>query len=261
MYRLVIVLLMLSSGAWASSQTKSVLFDWPVVHGEVLTKAMRMVEASQLETTINQFVNRSLKLNASIVVRFYEGDEQFFDARENQIYIPASLLSQLYNRVIQRYEGEFVQQSIFTASLEQLLWYELGRALVFQYALPITGNEAYALDAFASVMMLNLRDNPFILDAAEEFLLVERSNQWTQDGAQQSEAEFDRARYQLIVCMTLGKDRRNYERYLEALSWTPEHLQQCEQRYRDQVKAWYGALTPHLHVDNPMRFWLPAGSE
>ena len=86
--------------------------------------------------------------------------------------------------------------------------------------------------------------------------MVDDASHLVQEGRFQTEIEFDRSRYQLILCMVLGKDYVPYSDTLKSLAWEQERLQQCEGRYRAQVDSWYQALVAHLQPTSRIRRWL-----
>lgn len=216
-----------------------------------------ILESSGVPDRIESFVTQSIQLSVPVEIVIYSGNVRYFDSRQNASFIPVTTLRQILSSVKSRYARERVQKKIYSAAVEQMFWFELGRILVSQFALPIRGEEAYALDSFATLMLLNLYDNQYLLDAAEEYLVVDDASHSLQEGSSQSEMEFDRSRYQLILCTVLGKDYVPYEETLEALAWEEARLQQCEARYRAQIYSWYEALEPYLKPDSSIKRWLP----
>lgn len=230
---------------------------WELGQETAPTEIKGMLENAGASERLSSFVKRSIELKSPVSIVIYRGAERYFDRRRNESYIPLTSLRQILSSVKSRYARERVQEKIFVSAVEQMLWFELGRILVSQFALPIQGEEAYALDSFATLMLLNLYENQYLLDAAEEYLLVDDVSQLMPEKNGQSEMEFDRSRYQLILCTVLGKDYLPYEQTLAALAWEEERLLQCQTRYREQMQSWHEALAPYLKPDSNLHRWLP----
>ena len=216
-----------------------------------------VLSAHQVEIRLQTFVKVNLQLKADTEFVIHQGGEPFFDARENRVYLPYSLFLELHERLVERYpEQLLVRENIFSAAVEQLIWFQFARVLVSQYALPVSGLEAYALDDFVVLMLLNLSDTPYLLDAAEEYLLVDHSSSLLQSDRFQNEIEFDKARYHMMVCTTVGKDYLHSEEILKDLAWEPERHERCQTLYWQKLKQWYASLAPYLKEDNQLLLWL-----
>lgn len=209
------------------------------------------------------FASDNLNLKTDITFVLYDGDGAFFDSSQNKVWVPYHFLRELYDGIAAKYPQQSeVTQKIFSAAVEQMLWFEFGRVLVSQYTLPIRGLEEYTLDNFSTLMLLNLSDleSEFILDAAEQYLVVDDAKSLLQDASFQNENEFDQHRYRRIICIVIGQDNENDVELLAELAWDRERLAQCRKQYSSSLNDWYEALFPYLKPENKMQRWIRAQS-
>ena len=208
---------------------------------------------------ITGFSVQNLELKSDVFYSFHQGNEPFFGASQNQIFIPYTFLYQVYDDVRVKYPQQAeLSDMLFAYTIEKLLWLELGRVLISQYALPISGKEEISLDQFSTVMLLNLseKDSEYLLDATEEFLLVDDSSTLMSRISFQSEEELDELRYRLVMCMVLGKDYESHNELLDELTWDQDRLLHCRDHYQEKILAWYEALEPFLKPENKLKKWV-----
>jgi len=185
---------------------------------------------------------------------------------QQNINIPFSFLHQLHQGLLLKYpQQENVRENIYVAAAEKRLWFELGRALISQYALPISGNEIFTLDNFSTLMLLNQNslNSDYLLDATEAYLLIDHSEPLLGNNTFQSEQELDEQRYRMVVCLVLGKDLINaeivqapYTEILGELAWDKKRLEQCQRHYKEKLRSWFDALSPKLKKNNQFESWL-----
>lgn len=204
---------------------------------------------------LTKFASDNFQLNEDVLFSFYQGDSVFFDATGNKVFIPYSFLIELNEGLISRYpQQSIIRDDIFAAAIEQLLWFEFGRALVSQFALPISGQEEVALDEFAVMMLLqfNPRAQDYLLDSAEAYLLVDDAKSLLDSSAQQQPISLDEQRYRRIVCIILGRDYEPHGELIEEIAWNETRLKQCEERFNLRLQVWYETLRPSLNSESPL---------
>lgn len=220
---------------------------------------IKLLKERDVFEKLKLFSANNLILKKDVTFVLYEGDGPFFDALQNEVLIPYSFLHELYDGVVNKYPQQpEINRKIFSAAVEQMLWFEFGRVLVSQYTLPIRGLEEYTLDNFSTLMLLNLSDleSEFILDAAEQYLVVDDAKSLLQGSSFQNENEFDQHRYRKIVCTVLGLNDQNNVDLLAELAWDSEHLALCRKQYLSNLNDWYEVLFPYLKPDNKMQRWI-----
>jgi len=232
---------------------------------------------------LNHFITTNLQLAGSIHVYFQSNTPPPLSNNEltleinhtleidhtniqQNINIPFSFLHQLHQGLLLKYpQQENVRENIYVAAAEKRLWFELGRALISQYALPISGNEIFTLDNFSTLMLLNQNslNSDYLLDATEAYLLIDHSEPLLGNNTFQSEQELDEQRYRMVVCLVLGKDLINaeivqapYTEILGELAWDKKRLEQCQRHYKEKLRSWFDALSPKLKKNNQFESWL-----
>ncbi len=190
-------------------------------------------------------------------------------AQDIIIDIPFSFLYQLDQGLISKYPQQAdIHEAIYSATIEKFLWFELGRALITQFELGISGQEVFALDNFSTLMLLNLnhQGSDYILDATEAFLLIRQSIPYSGKDDYGAEVSLDEQRYRKAVCLILGKDylahlsktEQPYHQLLAELAWDQKKIEQCQKLYLEKLQTWFKALQPHLREENRLSGWLAA---
>lgn len=249
------------------------------------TKLITRLKKSQVFERLRIFSEQDLILKQSIIYHFHQADQATTSqplaldtASSNnkqtsqvdiKIDIPFSFLYQLDQGLIAKYpQQEGIQEAIYSAAVEKYLWFELGRALVSQFDLGVSGQEVFALDNFSTLMLINLNhhDSDFILDATEAFLLIRQSIPYGGEEDYEAEVSLDEQRYRKAVCLILGKDylarvnrtEQAYHELLEELAWDQKKIEQCQKLYLEKLQTWLDALQPHLRQENRLTSWLAA---
>jgi len=223
------------------------------------TKLLDVLQDHLIFKKIANFSAVNLQLESDVLYTFIQGSEPLFGASQNQVFIPYTFLYQAFDYVRLKYPQQaMLSNKLFAFTVEKLLWSELGRVLINQYALSITGKEEISLDQFSTVMLLNLSelDSEYLLDATEDFLLIDDSSTLMSRISFQSETELDELRYRLVMCMVLGKDYEGHAELLEELTWDQDRLLQCRNHYQEKMMAWYEALQPFLKPENNLKKWV-----
>ena len=257
--RLVVLLLLIllgSAGRSAlSDEARQLTLRWELPE-QGAAKLQELFQTFGIEKRLLYFVDANLVLPKDLELVMHQGGEPFVDVMAGRAYLPEGMFLEMLSSIAQRYpEQEHSRKSVYAAAVEHVLWQQFAKLLVSQLSVSVQGEEAFVLDNFVSVMLLNLYESPYLLDAAEEFLVVDSGTQVLADKPFDSELEFDRARYQRIACLVLGRDYQPYAEILETLSWDEKHLQLCQERYRKSLNNWYEALEPSLKQNAPLARW------
>lgn len=221
------------------------------------------------------FSNQDLQLKRTVTYRFHKE----LDNEDNSIvlsiepvlniFIPFSFLYQLDQGLLSKYpEQPQVVEAIYSMAVEKYLWFELGRAVIDQFELGITGKEVFALDNFSTLMLLNQnsKEIDYILDATEAFLLLDQAIPYGRQKDYDAEISLDEQRYRKAVCLILGKDylahltatNQPYQKLLQELAWDQEKIEQCKKLYMEKLENWLHALEPFLRKDSRLRNLLAA---
>ena len=218
-------------------------------------------------------------MDEDITLAFQQSENNYFDTRatfeahtrpQNKIITHYSFLRQIHQSLLVKFPQQIeVRERIFVSAVEKHLWFELGRILIDKYQLSFPEGGSFILDHFSTIMLLNLSDldSEYLLDATEAYLLVSQSHLTQKKNSFQSEIEMDESRYRLVVCLILGKDLSlnnthglsssdPYTTLLSDFSWGQQRLKQCMALYKEQLLAWYKALSPHLKEKSQINKWL-----
>jgi hypothetical protein len=227
--------------------------------GEQEIKLLDVLRDHAVFKTISHFSSINLQLKSDVLYTFHLGNQPFFGASQNQILIPYTFVYQAYDYVRDKYpQQDELSNTLFAFTIEKLLWLELGRELINQYSLSITGEEEISLDQFSTLMLINLNewDSEYLLDATEAFLIVDDSSTLLSRISFQSEAQLDELRYRLVMCMVLGKDYNKQDVQLDELTWDQGRLLHCRDHYQEKMMAWYDALKQFLKPENSLKKWI-----
>lgn len=221
-----------------------------------------LVEDFKLDQRLIKFVKRNFNLPLGLELVVHQGGEPFIDvpgtpSKTARAYIPKTMFQEMYASIQRRYsEQAEVRSAIMAAATERLLWQQFARLLFSQLEVTLRGEEAFLLDNFVSLMLLNLHDAHYLLDASEEYLVTERGEQVLSENRFESELAFDHARYQRITCLVMGSDHQEDSERLKSLAWDDELLAMCRLKYQSKLQEWVDLLDPHLKETAPMRTWL-----
>lgn len=246
------------TSAFTEPEIFKVMFDLEGAK-EKDAKLLEVLQDHAIFKKIADFSNVNLQLKSNILYTFIQGNEPFFGASHNQVFISYTFLHKIYEDLRLKYPQQPVlSDKLFAFTIEKLIWSEFGRVLINQYALSIRGKEVFSLDQFSTVMLLNLneQDSEYLLDAIEEFLLVDDSSTLLSRISFESETELDEQRYRLVMCMVLGKDHEHHLELLDELTWDQGRLLHCRDHYQEKLMAWYEALLPFLKPTNSLKNWI-----
>lgn len=122
-----------------------------------------------------------------------------------------------------------------------IMHHEIGHALVDQFGLPVIGQEEDAVDAFATLMVLETYDDPapILLDAAATWFAFDRI--FTADGGKHAfydEHDLDIQRAYRILCIAHGYDPETYVEAARKRAIPDERLETCEYDAALALESW-----------------------
>lgn len=238
---------------WISQPASSQPLYWEYpASNPYISHIFKRIEDEQLLLRLNNAVQDNFALNKAVVFKLYDGDSALFNVSENTSYLPNSFLIELKEGLGAKYPSQpEIRNKIFDAALMQLIWVEFGRVLISQFSIPLTGNEEVLLDEFSTIMMLNsdVVEQDYILDAAEYYLLIDRSRSLFEKGEKQ-EGKLDKQRYKHIVCMVLGRDYEPFKEKIEEITWDEDSLKGCKDSLGAIYSAWQARLKPALKEES-----------
>lgn len=122
-----------------------------------------------------------------------------------------------------------------------ILHHEIGHALIDQFGLPVIGQEEDAVDAFATLMVLETYDEPaqILLDAAATWFAFDRI--FKADGGEHAyydEHDLDIQRAYRILCIAHGYDPDTYAKAAKERQIPDERLETCEYDAALALDSW-----------------------
>lgn len=132
-----------------------------------------------------------------------------------------------------------------------ILHHEAGHAVIDQFALPVIGQEEDAADSFATLEVLDLYDDPFLmlLDSAEANFLMQEQIDLEDNSNYFDSHDLDIQRAFRIVCVAVGTDE---EKYGEIADWAELPGERQESCQDDADLAWqsWDAFRAGIHSDD-----------
>lgn len=139
--------------------------------------------------------------------------------------------------------------SFVESSLIHILFHEAGHAVIDQFGLPVIGQEEDAADAFATLEIANLFDEPaeILLDAAEAMIIMdEQSDDEMEFSDFYSEHDLDIQRGLRIVCHAVGLQPELFEEARTYFEMDSERRDICEADAALASDSWSVLIEPAL---------------
>lgn len=137
--------------------------------------------------------------------------------------------------------GPATDFDIALSNIILILHHEIGHALIDQFALPVIGQEEDAVDAFATLMVLETYDDPapILLDSAAMWFAFDRI--FKADGGEHAyygEHDLDIQRAYRILCIAHGYDPDSYAEEARKRAIPDERLETCEYDAELALDSW-----------------------
>ena len=122
--------------------------------------------------------------------------------------------------------------------------HELGHALVGELELPITGKGEDAADEIATLILSQRAKSSQIARAGATWFEVKAKTPGHKD-AYWSSHSFDRVRYEAILCLMYGSDKKTHAPMMEQLKVRKDKLAKCERDTPLRLAAWKKMMQPY----------------
>jgi hypothetical protein len=147
---------------------------------------------------------------------------------------------------------EFVLgNSLFT------LLHEAAHGLISDLGLPVLGREEDAADAFATVAMLQMKDefsHRVLVNAAKGWLISDRHSRDSGETIVYYDAHgLDLQRAYNIICLMVGSDPDQFDDLAGEVNLPEERRGTCQGDYSNASWSWNKALTPYLRAPEQER--------
>ena len=197
-----------------------------------------------------QFVRDLVRLPRPLEIYFGGEDGPLFDPDANRIEVPYGFAEEIRERFkADKYSETGV--SVEEASQDVLmhtLFHELGHALVAAYDFPVVGKEEDAVDALATVLLIEyFEDGAEIAISAADLFDLE-SDDVTELGDEDfwDEHSLDAQRFFMTLCHVYGSDPETYAELKAQAGFDERRADLCVEEYEAVSRSWLELLKPHL---------------
>lgn len=238
------------ASALASEADRTRIVSWSDQALSLDYAGLQQILSSSAYSPIVQLLNDEIGLDEPLTIEISERPFEYFDNAENRLYLPLANFYRLYDDLRLKFPQQSdVQQAIFTTSIQYYLMSEGLEALIDKLELSMTGWQAERIDALVTLMLLkNARvEQAYALDAAEEYLLIDRASGSIQAVRFKTEFEADEYRLSKILCLIEAYDAQ------ESMHITNNF---CRGEYDRAITFWGDVLAEHLKQNAQLRSWL-----
>lgn len=140
------------------------------------------------------------------------------------------------------------------------IYHEIGHLLVGELGLPVLGKEEDAVDAWATIWMLEFDEDSHdaLIDAADGwyFNAVKSTGSGIDDLSYSSDHSLDIQRAYAMVCFMVGKDPDAFGETADIYEIDEDRQDACSYTYDRAMVSWMSLLEPHLLEDGarPSKF-------
>jgi len=204
-----------------------------------------MKDSALFEAAVGQ-LNRTLRLPGTLTIRVGAEEGPLYDADLREIWIPYDFQLEMEDLFAAAGAHPDDVQSLALDVVEHALYHEIGHALIDLLDLPVTGREEDAVDALATVMVIDhFEDGAEVaISAADAFRLQGEFD--VEEGAEPDfwgEHSLDEQRFVAILCLTYGSAPKRYK--AEMPPEITEDGARCEDDWDRQSRTWRRLLKPH----------------
>lgn len=240
----------------ASSSTAAEVVRWTDQARSLDYAELHLLKARSANDIVRQLMTDDIRLARPIVVEISERPSVFYDHESGVISVPLANLYRVHDDLKAKFpEQEDVRLDIYYAAFQFYVLSEFLRAVSMDLELRISGWEAERIDALVSVFLLesDVVSQPYILDAAEEFLLIDRVAASIDSQRFKTEFEADEYRLSQILCLMKAYDATSMD-----VRWDDD--QGCSGYYRHTMEFWSKVLDDHLMESSRLKRWGQAPS-
>ncbi len=193
------------------------------------------------------FINENFQFERPLTLQMGAQDGPLYDPNADVIQIPY----EFYLQVVRLFEeivpdDENLQREYTIDSVLHALFHEVGHAMVDQFEIPVLGREEDAVDALASVLLIEHYDNgaDMAINAAELFALESEDRGSLQEEDFWDEHSLDEQRFYTTLCHVYGSDPDRYQALLDDAGFSDERADGCIYEYQKLVDDWDTLLEP-----------------
>ncbi len=197
------------------------------------------------------FVNLRYQFPFELEVVLGAEDGPLYDPELNEIWFPYSFADDIEAAFINADYYEYKLPDAIDGVIAHTFYHELGHALVEKLALPVLGMEEDAVDALATLFLINQRSEQggifMALAAADAFDAEDLMTSTSHIEEEQfySSHSLDAQRFYRAICLIIGSEPENMLAIMNDLNWDEEKQAECYWEYKDKSAAADKLLSPY----------------
>lgn len=193
-------------------------------------------------------LNKALSLPEDIIITSKDCGEANaqFDPNTQTVTICYELMAHFYEIFRKDGMGEKKADEKMNDAIRFVFLHEVGHALIYNYKLPIMGNEEDAADrcsSYINITELGDKGVKAVLAAADAFKIESKDSSPTKR-SMADEHLLQEQRHYNSLCMIYGSNPSKYSYFVED-DYLPEaRADRCPQEYKKTVDSWKSLLAP-----------------
>ena len=210
-------------------------------HGVTLTHHQNVVEAAV------GYINKHFKLKHSVELVIGPGRLVYADSGTRTIFMPFAFFEEAQELFTRAGKGDLVNQAVGDVALHTVL-HELGHLLIAMYDIPIVGREEDAVDALATVLMLQATTDGAarVQRVAELYKLDSEPIKDLRKWDFMIEHSLNIQRHYQMMCHVYGSDPTSYQTLKRRIGFSDDRALICIDEYRQISQGWAQLLEPYL---------------
>lgn len=181
--------------------------------------------------------------------------DMIFDPETQQILFPFSAFYRSFDGLHLRFpQQQSMRESIFATTAYFLLLSKMVEALASNLELEISGWPEERFDALVTIILLNSDaiEGTYLLDAAEEFLILDRTRAAFQGDRFKNEFEEDEYRLRQILCLISGYEASVVLEDPALASEDVVTYTKCRELYEASQEYWLDLLKDRLKAETKL---------
>lgn len=208
----------------------------------------RQIKADKTLEKAADKLNNALMLPKDITLRAEDCGEinAFFDPNGNTVTVCYELMEYYHNMFKSTGIGDQKSYDKMNDAVRFAFLHEIGHALIYNYKLPITGNEEDAADrcsSFINIEELGDEGVRAVLAAADAFNIESKQNSPNKRDMA-NEHLLQQQRFYNSLCMLYGSNSSKYAYLVEDDYLPEERAVRCPSEYERTAESWLQLLAP-----------------
>lgn len=244
----IILVVVLTYGFSSSGDIHEAKFVYADPKGKEEEQIKKLLIDSNIPNDTVNYINASYKLPQPLNLEFGASIGPLFDPENNTIHIPYDFINHI--GALFASDGQKIpQEELNTYTLDVLLnvlYHEIGHALIAIYDLPVLGKEEDAADALASMLLIKNYESgdEIVFSASAYFDLLNRNAEIFEEDFW-DEHSLNVQRFFTLLCHMYGSNPKKYAKMAQDIGFSEERAAMCESDFYRLNASWDKLLSPH----------------